>query len=120
MTDAADLGAWVARQARHSAAALERAISATRLVRRRDLFGQVVVPAPGSVLASPVVADWDPEPDYFFHRSEEHTSELQSLMRISYAVFSLKKQNRTTNRYTAPTTTTTTNTNIASDNKSTK
>src|SRR3546814_8919163 len=25
-------------------------------------------------------------------RSEEHTSELQSLMRISYAVFSLKKQ----------------------------
>src|SRR3546814_3562595 len=26
-------------------------------------------------------------------RSDEHTSELQSLMRISYAVFSLKKQN---------------------------
>src|SRR3546814_2980654 len=26
-------------------------------------------------------------------RSEEHTSELQSLMRISYAVFSLKKKN---------------------------
>src|SRR3546814_2068623 len=30
-------------------------------------------------------------------RSEEHTSELQSLMRISYAVFSLKKKN---NKYT--------------------
>src|SRR3546814_9097622 len=29
-------------------------------------------------------------------RSEEHTSELQSLMRISYAVFCLKKQMRTT------------------------
>src|SRR3546814_2570202 len=28
-------------------------------------------------------------------RSEEHTSELQSLMRISYAVFCLKKQNKT-------------------------
>src|SRR3546814_7264706 len=27
-------------------------------------------------------------------RSEEHTSELQSLMRISYAVFCLKKQNQ--------------------------
>src|SRR3546814_8372682 len=26
------------------------------------------------------------------HRSEEHTSELQSLMRISYAVFFLKKK----------------------------
>src|SRR3546814_10033935 len=32
------------------------------------------------------------------HRSEEHTSELQSLMRISYAVFCLKKKNIT---YTA-------------------
>src|SRR3546814_1043660 len=29
-------------------------------------------------------------------RSEEHTSELQSLMRISYAVFCLKKKNRRT------------------------
>src|SRR3546814_1816706 len=30
------------------------------------------------------------------HRSEEHTSELQSLMRISYAVFCLKKKSKTT------------------------
>src|SRR3546814_10042817 len=30
------------------------------------------------------------------HRSEEHTSELQSLMRISYAVFCLKKKHRKT------------------------
>src|SRR3546814_3096584 len=30
-------------------------------------------------------------------RSEEHTSELQSLMRISYAVFCLKKKNKTHN-----------------------
>src|SRR3546814_8822122 len=29
------------------------------------------------------------------HRSEEHTSELQSLMRISYAVLCLKKKNKT-------------------------
>src|SRR3546814_10809946 len=31
------------------------------------------------------------------HRSEEHTSELQSLMRISYAVFCLKKKKTTIN-----------------------
>src|SRR3546814_6679560 len=31
-------------------------------------------------------------------RSEEHTSELQSLMRISYAVFCLKKKKTTTNK----------------------
>src|SRR3546814_1067932 len=30
----------------------------------------------------------------FTYRSEEHTSELQSLMRISYAVFCLKKKNK--------------------------
>src|SRR3546814_8675459 len=33
-------------------------------------------------------------------RSEEHTSELQSLMRISYAVFCLKKKNSKKNNYT--------------------
>src|SRR3546814_1311577 len=32
-------------------------------------------------------------------RSEEHTSELQSLMRISYAVFCLKKKKNTYNKY---------------------
>src|SRR3546814_8340495 len=31
-------------------------------------------------------------------RSEEHTSELQSLMRISYAVFCLKKKNKKTDK----------------------
>src|SRR3546814_7174194 len=31
-------------------------------------------------------------------RSEEHTSELQSLMRISYAVFCLKKKKKTTQK----------------------
>src|SRR3546814_5189880 len=35
-------------------------------------------------------------PRHLVHvRSEEHTSELQSLMRISYAVFCLKKKNKT-------------------------
>src|SRR3546814_9764883 len=33
-----------------------------------------------------------PRPHPAQRRSEEHTSELQSLMRISYAVFSLKKK----------------------------
>src|SRR3546814_5548558 len=34
------------------------------------------------------------------HRSEEHTSELQSLMRISYAVFCLKKKKTSSNQLT--------------------
>src|SRR3546814_4145073 len=40
----------------------------------------------------PAVAD--EEADHGDHRSEEHTSELQSLMRISYAVFCLKKKKK--------------------------
>src|SRR3546814_3650467 len=42
---------------------------------------QAAVPAGTEVVAGP-------------DRSEEHTSELQSLMRISYAVFCLKKKNK--------------------------
>src|SRR3546814_10033381 len=38
--------------------------------------------------------------DRIDHRSEEHTSELQSLMRTSYAVFCLKKKTHTTNHPT--------------------
>src|SRR3546814_1382959 len=34
------------------------------------------------------------DPMATYSRSEEHTSELQSLMRISYAVFCLKKKNK--------------------------
>src|SRR3546814_3672637 len=53
----------------------------------------------GEGLSAPVVC-WSPreaelpvEPlRLLLARSEEHTSELQSLMRISYAVFCLKKQ----------------------------
>src|SRR3546814_7049710 len=37
-------------------------------------------------------------------RSEEHTSELQSLMRISYAVFCLKKKNKLRKNKTSRTT----------------
>src|SRR3546814_4076929 len=41
---------------------------------------------------SPFVQWW------YQYRSEEHTSELQSLMRISYAVFCLKKKKNTKSR----------------------
>src|SRR3546814_8784680 len=44
--------------------------------------------------------------DAVMERSEEHTSELQSLMRISYAVFCLKK-NKNRQRYKCSTLTTT-------------
>src|SRR3546814_3471616 len=40
------------------------------------------------------VTVWGLAPEEEASRSEEHTSELQSLMRISYAVFCLKKKNK--------------------------
>src|SRR3546814_7192371 len=42
--------------------------------------------------------------DITHRRSEEHTSELQSLMRISYAVFCLKKKNTQTHNQNNKTT----------------
>src|SRR3546814_7769730 len=45
-------------------------------------------------LVAPPLLAWTCAPHVLDHglRSEEHTSELQSLMRISYAVFCLKKK----------------------------
>src|SRR3546814_2284304 len=56
------------------------------------LTGKISINADGSV-AGYEILQADKVPDY---RSEEHTSELQSLMRISYAVFCLKKKKPTT------------------------
>src|SRR3546814_6370813 len=42
---------------------------------------------------------WRSAPGDWESRSEEHTSELQSLMRISYAVFCLKKKKKRNNQH---------------------
>src|SRR3546814_2796959 len=46
-----------------------------------------------STAAEAIAGAHAPAVEGFDMRSEEHTSELQSLMRISYAVFCLKKKN---------------------------
>src|SRR3546814_2244586 len=46
--------------------------------------------------SSAILIDPDSTPSTMSARSEEHTSELQSLMRISYAVFCLNKTNKHT------------------------
>ncbi|WP_370576910.1 glycoside hydrolase family 15 protein [Paracoccus sp. PAR01] len=58
---------WIAAQRLGSAKAMRNACSATHLTRHRAGFGWTVRPAKGSVLASPRIANWDPEPDYFHH-----------------------------------------------------
>src|SRR3546814_2420349 len=42
-----------------------------------------------------IVRKFTDQTGFVVHRSEEHTSELQSLMRISYAVFCMKTKNIT-------------------------
>jgi glucoamylase len=57
---------WIARQRRHVALMMRQSISSS-VVKGRPRFFQTIVPKPGSVVASPVLASYDPEPDYFFH-----------------------------------------------------
>jgi glucoamylase len=58
---------WIDKEAHFAVSAMLRAVSATNLVKERPGFGQRVIPRPGSVLASPIPAAYDPDPDYFFH-----------------------------------------------------
>jgi glucoamylase len=58
---------WIDRQYRHAANAMLSSISAVGIVKTRPGFGQTMVPIRGSIVASPVPASYDPDPDYFFH-----------------------------------------------------
>src|SRR3546814_8457370 len=64
-----------------------------------DPASEPLQPQPGMVVIRPILPPIEPgmrvedaQPAGEQHRSEEHTSELQSLMRNSYAVFCLKKK----------------------------
>ena len=62
-----ELDPWIERQYRHAAAAMLPSLSAVGIVKHRPGFGQTVVPRKGSIVASPVLAAYDPDPVYFFH-----------------------------------------------------
>src|SRR3546814_7970611 len=79
----------------------ERAMRCVALGRKNWLFagskaGGDRAAAIYSVIESAKLNGLEPQA-YIADRSEEHTSELQSLMRISYAVFCLNKKNK--NKY---------------------
>src|SRR3546814_6033670 len=75
-----------------------------RVHRNDDLLGVDLRPAAGAQTLHPRAVERQPcgvdvigdegRCEISIQRSEEHTSELQSLMRISYAVFCLKKKNQ--------------------------
>src|SRR3546814_1202669 len=72
-------------------------VGATRALKeRKPLTSDPYVATDGTYLIAVTHPIFAPDGSYLGYRSEEHTSELQSLMRISYAVFCLKKNTTTT------------------------
>jgi glucoamylase len=58
---------WLEQEYRHAGTAMLRSVSAVDIVKERPGFGHSIRAARGSVVASPVLASYDPDPDYFFH-----------------------------------------------------
>jgi glucoamylase len=77
------LGRWIERQYRHSAVAMLRSVSPVGIVKDRPGFAQTVRPRKGSIVASPVLGAYDPEPDYFFHWFRDSAVVIDAL-RILY------------------------------------
>jgi len=63
----ASLDAWIEGQQVRAVAGMLMSISPVHIVKMRAGFGQRVQPRRGAVVASPVLAAYDPDPDYFFH-----------------------------------------------------
>lgn len=71
--------AWLERQYRHSAQAMLRSISPVNLVKQRPGFGTTIRAMPGAIVASPVLASYDPDPDYFFHWYRDSAVVMEAL-----------------------------------------
>jgi len=73
------LDQWIAREWDHAAEMMLKSISPVDIVKARPHFGQTIVPRPGSVVASPVLAAYDPDPDYFFHWYRDSAAVIDAL-----------------------------------------
>jgi glucoamylase len=61
------LDRWIEQQRVRSASGLLQSVSPLGIVKCRPGFAQTIRPRIGSIVASPVLGAYDPEPDYFFH-----------------------------------------------------
>src|SRR5690348_16194248 len=73
------LDAWIAREYRHAAQQMMRSISPLGVVKERPGFGQVIRLIRGAIVASPVPASYDPDPDYFFHWYRDSAAVIDAL-----------------------------------------
>jgi glucoamylase len=76
------LDAWIERQYRHSASALMLSVSPIGIVKTRSGFAQTVRPHRGSIVASPVLGAYDPEPDYFFHWFRDSAIVIEAMLAL--------------------------------------
>jgi glucoamylase len=75
---------WLETQLSRSASAMLLSISPVSIVKHRPGFGQTVRPIAGAVVASPVLGNYDPDPDYFFHWFRDSAVVIDAL-RLLYA-----------------------------------
>ncbi len=73
------LGSWIDRQLAHAARQMLCSISPVGLLKSRPGFDQVIRAVPGAVVASPVAASYDPDPDYFFHWYRDSAIVIEAL-----------------------------------------
>ena len=67
MRPSVQLEQWLGSQLEHAIPALLASVSPVSIIKHRPGFGRTIRPHRGAIVASPVLADWNPEPDYFFH-----------------------------------------------------
>ncbi len=58
---------WLEQQYRRCGPAMLRSVSPVGILKSRPGFGQSIRARRGAIVASPVLAAYDPDPDYFFH-----------------------------------------------------
>ncbi|HLK70665.1 MAG TPA: glycoside hydrolase family 15 protein [Steroidobacteraceae bacterium] len=61
------LTAWLEREYPIALSGMMASISPVGIVKYRPGFGQRIVPKRGAIVASPVLGNYDPDPDYFYH-----------------------------------------------------
>lgn len=71
---------WIEREYRYAAGAMLRSVSAVDIVKARPGFGHEIRPVKGSIIASPVLGSWDPDPDYFFHWFRDSAVVIEALL----------------------------------------
>jgi glucoamylase len=108
-----NLERWVEKQRIHAAAMMRQSISPA-ITKTRERFFQTIKPKPGSVVASPVLASYDPDPDYFFHWFRDSAVVMDALrlapdvipegpgLFADFLLFSLDLQRQDGRTYSAP------------------